>query len=91
MAGMFSGSHWSSAELTGFLKKLEEMYASGIRDSSFKDQRLVFSSAEEIEQRISKVRAELERRGDLYDCTTGKPVGTGKKKLVRVTTRSKGF
>lgn len=67
------------------------MYASGIRDSAFKDQRLVFSSAQELEQRISIIRRELERRGDLYDCVApgGKP---GKaKKRVEITTRNRGF
>lgn len=88
MSNMFSGDIWTCEELKSYLKKLEEMYANGVRDSTFKDQRISFPSAQELEQRITVIRRELDRRGSLNDSVSG----SGKpKKIIRVTTRRKGF
>ncbi len=82
---MFSGSHWTPTELKEMLKKLEEMYASGIRDSAFKDQRLVFVTTEDLLRRIRDLRGALADRGEEGYAATGT------KKVVRITTRNKGF
>jgi len=56
----------------------------GVRQSTFKDQTLIFGSTSEIEQRLSKAYAALEDRGELN-------VGEKRKKMIRIQTINDGF
>ena len=85
---IFSGDHWTVSELKGLLKKLEKMYAQGVRSSMYKDQRLDFASTRELQQRITDLRAELVDRGELTDANGNSPK---RKKQIRITERNRGF
>ena len=82
-------SDWSVQELKAIKRKLEEMVLSGVRQSTFKDQTLIFSSRAELRQALNDATAALTaKEGTCGD--SGAPVAK-KKKQIRVTTRSKGF
>jgi hypothetical protein len=81
---IFSGDTWSTDELKGMLRKLEDMYARGIRESSYAGQQLSFASTTELEVRIGRIRAELDARTNTANSKKSK-------KVVRVSTTSKGF
>jgi uncharacterized small protein (DUF1192 family) len=86
---LFSGSTWTITELRSLLKKLEGMYAGGVRQSTFKDQTLIFGSTSELKERINALREEICRR----DEESGEAAaGSGsRKKVVKVTSRNRGF
>lgn len=84
---IFSGDHWTVSELKGLLKKLEMMYAQGVRSSMYKDQRLDFASTRELQQRITDLREELCERGELG----GNTGSNARKKQIRMTARNRGF
>lgn len=89
---IFSGDGWSIEELKDLLKKLEKMYAQGLRQSTFGDQTLIFHSTSDIEKRIDRLRQAIARKED----ELGLPASVGvsnaaKKKRVRVQTSSRGF
>ena len=75
---------WTTQKLEEFIDKLESMYLQGVRQSTFKDQTLIFGSTSELEQRLSKAYQALEERGE--SGLTGK-----RKKVIQITTRSDGF
>lgn len=80
---------WSATDLRLLKKKLEEMYVQGVRQSTFKDQTLIFVSTIELKQRIQDVSNAIGEKDAA--CGTGNG-GSGKnKKQIRVTTRNKGF
>lgn len=75
---------WPVEKLQSYVEKLEEMFMQGVRQSTFKDQTLIFGSTSEIEQRLSKAYAELERRGELN-------ANEKKKKMIHIQTTNDGF
>ena len=75
---------WTVPDLRALKKKLEEMYAQGIRQSTFKDQMLMFVSSSELKERITDVSTAIEAKEDL-------PGSSRNKKQIRITTRHKGF
>jgi len=87
MAKLFSD--WSLDELKSFKRKLEEMYLGGIRQSSFKDQTLIFSSTSELKQRLADVTTAVNDKE--LECGGSGTGATKTKKQVRATTRNKGF
>lgn len=86
---LFSGDNWSIGELNALLKKLEKMYAGGVRQSTFKDQTLIFGSTSELRQRINDLREEICRREE--EAGTSTTGNGGRKKIVKVTTKNRGF
>ena len=81
---------WSAADLRALKKKLESMYVQGVRQSTFKDQTLIFVSSIELKQRITDISAAISEKDEA--CGNGNGTGSGKnKKQVRITTRNKGF
>lgn len=79
--------NWTTAKIQQYVDKLEEMYLQGVRQSTFKDQTLIFGSTSELEQRLNKAYLELEKRG--VDSSAG---GSSKrKKQIRITTTNDGF
>lgn len=83
-------SDWSVTELKAIKRKLEEMVLSGVRQSTFKDQTLIFSSRAELRQALNDATAALSaKEGTCGDDGSLPP--PKKKKQIRVTTRSKGF
>lgn len=85
---LFSGDNWSIGELNSLLKKLEKMYAGGVRQATFKDQTLIFGSTSELKERINAIREEICAREEE---TSGSSGNGGRKKVVKVTTRNRGF
>ena len=83
----FLFADWATKDLKALKKKLEEMYLRGIRQATFKDQTLIFSTTAELKQRIMDVASVLNERE--IACGSGK--GFRNKKQIRVTTKSKGF
>jgi len=88
-SNLFSGSMWSLEELRDLLKKLEKMYAGGVRQSSFKDQTLIFGSTAELKERITALRDAIAQKED--ELGEGSSSGQKRKKLVRITTSNRGF
>lgn len=88
-SNLFSGDIWTKVELKELLKELEQMYAGGVRQGSFKDQTLIFGSTTELKIRIGDLRSAIDER-DLEDGTT---VGKSKysKKIIKFKTPNKGF
>ena len=76
--------NWTTEKIQAFVDKLEEMYLQGVRQSTFKDQTLIFGSTSELEQRLSKAYQALEARGV-------KNYNETRKKVIRITTTSDGF
>lgn len=81
---------WSATDLRALKKKLEEMYVQGVRQSTFKDQTLIFVSSIELKQRIADVSSAIGTKEDACGNGTGSTGGRNKKQ-IRITTRSKGF
>lgn len=77
---------WTSEKISEFVEKLEEMYLQGVRQSTFGNKMLTFSSTNEIEQRLNKAYAELSARG-----ATGFTAKDKKKKLIQIQTSKDGF
>lgn len=78
--------NWTTAKIQEFVDKLEEMYLQGVRQTTFKDKMLTFSSTSEIEQRLNKAYAALAARG-----ATGYTASDVKKKIIQLQTKSDGF
>lgn len=78
--------NWTTKKIQEFVDKLEEMYLQGVRQSTFKDQTLIFGSTSELEQRLNKAYQALEQRG--ID-TSGD--GSKRKKMIRMTSTNDGF
>lgn len=87
-SGVFTSDIWTTVELKAMLKKLEEMYAGGVRQSSFKDQTLIFGSTSELKQRISDLSDAICSREVEEGTATANPA---QKKIVKMSTRGKGF
>lgn len=86
---LFSGSNWSLCELNDLLKKLEKMYAGGVRQSTFKDQTLIFGSTSELKERINALREEICKREEEAGTATGG--NGGRKKIIKIQTTNRGF
>ena len=83
-------SDWTIAELKAIKRKLEEMVLSGVRQSTFKDQTLIFSSRAELRQALNDATNALSAKEESCGSSNGTPAKK-KKKQVQVTTRNKGF
>jgi len=81
--------NWTNEKLEEFVLKLEEMSMQGVRQSTFKDQTLIFGSTQEIEQRLKKAYKALEDRG-LTTSSGSNPISKNKK-VVRIQTKDDGF
>jgi hypothetical protein len=92
-SNIFSGGLWSVEELKDLLKKLEGMYAQGVRQSTFGSQTLIFNSTEDIKDRITALRLAItEKEEDLgLPSSVGKTNSAANKKQVRIQTKSRGF
>jgi len=90
---IFSGDGWSIEELKDLLKKLEKMYAQGVRQSTFGDQTLIFNSTDDILKRVKSIRSAIcqkEEELGIAPSTGGASQAAGKKR-VRIQTSSRGF
>lgn len=90
---IFSGDGWSIEELKDLLKKLEKMYAQGVRQSTFGDQTLIFNSTADVEKRIAKIREAIaEKENELgLESSLGPVSKAANKKRVTIQTSSRGF
>lgn len=88
-SNLFSGDIWSLSELKELLKKLEGMYAGGVRQSTFKDQTLIFGSTAELKERITSLRDAICQKEVELGISQGK--APSRKKMVRFTTNNRGF
>ncbi len=80
---------WTIQDLKGLRKKLEQMYLNGVRQSTFKDQTLIFTSDDGIKRRITDVTTAINEQEEA--CGTGDNGGGRNKKKILFTTRNKGF